>query len=1311
MNKIIFRLLSVILALSLALGSHFNADAAANVYYVSTSGNDANPGTEVLPWKTIKKVNSYTFQQGDSILFKRGDRWLLNSGGEAGSLVVTSNGVTFGGYGSGNLPVFDGSNMQDTGTMYRGMIVLDNISYITIENLDLYNAIKQQIGMGTNGGNAHHITIQNCTIRTNRTNGFMLMYIENHGAQGSTNNIIIRNNHFYDSKWNAMRITGGVTKVTISGNEIHQVLHNGIDTWPRNETNNADFEISNNNIYNYGAVNGGAIYIPNSTRFQIYDNDLHDPASGTQDTYGIKAGSVTGYNLDNIIVRNNRIWNVNTNNSNTYALWFDKCTDCIAENNTLYKNSSTLLDLNNTRFVNKNNLAYGNTRQGTSGIALLNFLGDPKFFDPTAGDFHIPSDSPACSAGENNTYIGAFPCGNVVPTLAPTNTPVVPSVTPSSAPSITPTKIITPTPVPFTATPTASPTPVLPTFTATKSPTATSTAVPFTPTATATNTAAPTVIFQPTSTPVTPVVVSNGGNSVDIRVAKGSDDVEENSSGRMSTNSSDLELIYDNNTQVVGIRFTGVKIPMGATITNAYIQFKVDEATSKTTNLTIVGEANSNASAFSNTFRNVSKRTRTSNSVSWSPQSWLKVGEMGISQRTPNLSPIVQEIVNQSNWISGNSIVMIIVGNNNGKRVAKSFEGNSAGAPLLHVEFSMPVQAQAAMALPSTPTPTPTATLLTPLASPTFMPTFTSEPTQILASPTTAATEMIIPTETPTPTPIPPTPTLEVVTPTETPTSLTSDLTVSTFKVETVNKAGVANGYPVITSNGNLSVPENTMIVATITAVDTDLPAQPLIYSISGGSDSALFGINSSTGELTFVAAPDFEIPLDVGIDNIYNVTVQVSDGVSAITQDLTIAIAAMMDNTPSITSNGSLSVAENITAVTAITATDADLPADILTYSIAGGADSALFAINSSTGELTFVSVPDFESPTDSDMDNVYNVTVQVSDGVFVATQDVIVTVTSVDDNSPVVTSNGSFSVAENTAVVAAITATDADLPAESLTYSIAGGVDSALFNINPSTGELTFISTPDFEIPTDVGMDNAYNITIQASGGILTAIQDVVITVTAVNDNSPAITSNGSLSVAENTTAVTTVTAVDVDLPSQSLTYSVAGGADSALFSINSSTGELTFVAAPDFEIPKDIGLNNIYNVTVQASDGSLAVTQDISVAVTAVNDNNPVITSNGDLAIVENDTTSVIAVIATDADLPVQTLTCSIAEGADSALFRVDSANGKLTFITAPDFEDPKDVGLDNVYSITIQVTDGVLVVKQDIVITVKGASQLQ
>jgi hypothetical protein len=296
-----------------------------------------------------------------------------------------------------------------------------------------------------------------------------------------------------------------------------------------------------------------------------------------------------------------------------------------------------------------------------------------------------------------------------------------------------------------------------PTPTAIKTATATTTAAPFT--------ATPTATLQPTSTPATPVVTSTNVNSVDVRVASGNDDVEENSSGTMYINSSDLELVYDNSTQVVGLRFTGVKIPVGAAITNAYIQFKTDETSSQTINLTINGEANANASAFSNTAQNVSKRTRTSNSVTWSPSSWLIVGEVGTAQRTPNLKSIVQEIVNQSNWNSGNSLVVIITGTT-GKRVAQAFEGYSAGAPLLHVEFSTPAQSQAAKV--SLPTATPTATLMMLSASPTIAATFTPQPTQIL-SPTTAATEIIISTETPVPTPIPPSPTVEVIASTETP--------------------------------------------------------------------------------------------------------------------------------------------------------------------------------------------------------------------------------------------------------------------------------------------------------------------------------------------------------------------------------------------------------------------------------------------------------------------------------------------------------------------------------------------------------------
>ncbi len=538
----------------------------------------------------------------------------------------------------------------------------------------------------------------------------------------------------------------------------------------------------------------------------------------------------------------------------------------------------------------------------------------------------------------------------------------------------------------------------------------------------------------------------------------------------------------------------------------------------------------------------------------------------------------------------------------------------------------------------------------------------------------------------------------------------TSDGMLTAAQDMLITVTAVTDNNPVITSNGSLSIVENTAVVTTITATDADLPAQPLTYSISGGADSALFSINSSTGELAFITAPNFEVPADAGVDNIYNVTVQTSDGTLVTAQDIVVTISEVNDNNPVITSNGSLSIAENTVAVTAVTATDADLPAQLLTYSISGGADSALFSINSSTGELNFITAPDFEVPTDAGIDNIYNVTVQTSDEVLSAAQDMVITVTAVTDNNPVITSNGSLSIVENTVAVTAVTATDADLPAQPLTYSISGGADSALFSINSSTGELTFIAAPDFEVPTDAGVDNIYNVTVQTSDGTLVTPQDVVVTVSEVNDNNPVITSNGSLSIAENTAAVTAVTATDADLPAQLLTYSISGGADSAFFSVNSSTGELIFIAAPDFESPKDGGSDNVYNVTVQASDGTLTTTQDVAVIVSAVNDNNPVIKSNGSLSIVEN-TAVVTTVTATDADLPAQPLTYSISGGADSARFSINSSTGELTFIAAPDFEVPTDAGADNIYNVTIQASDGTLTTAQDISVTVKGTDQLQ
>lgn len=120
---------------------------------------------------------------------------------------------------------------------------------------------------------------------------------------------------------------------------------------------------------------------------------------------------------------------------------------------------------------------------------------------------------------------------------------------------------------------------------------------------------------------------------------------------------------------------------------------------------------------------------------------------------------------------------------------------------------------------------------------------------------------------------------------------------------------------------------------------------------------------------------------------------------------------------------------------------------------------------------------------------------------------------------------------------------------------------------------------------------------------------------------DPAPVITggANATVSVAENQTAVTDVQSTDnVSAEGTGITYTLTGGADQALFSIDANTGVLTFAAAPDFETPADAGADNVYDVQITASDAAgLPSTQDIAVTVTDVDDDSvpvpvPVVTT---------------------------------------------------------------------------------------------------
>ena len=98
-------------------------------------------------------------------------------------------------------------------------------------------------------------------------------------------------------------------------------------------------------------------------------------------------------------------------------------------------------------------------------------------------------------------------------------------------------------------------------------------------------------------------------------------------------------------------------------------------------------------------------------------------------------------------------------------------------------------------------------------------------------------------------------------------------------------------------------------------------------------------------------------------------------------------------------------------------------------------------------------------------------------------------------------------------------------------------------------------------------------------------------------VANRAPVLADPGALTVLEGATSIATISASDAD--NNSLTFTISSGDDQALFAMTSS-GVLSFAAAPDFETPGDVGSNNVYDITVQVSDGALTDSQAISITV---------------------------------------------------------------------------------------------------------------
>ena len=266
-------------------------------------------------------------------------------------------------------------------------------------------------------------------------------------------------------------------------------------------------------------------------------------------------------------------------------------------------------------------------------------------------------------------------------------------------------------------------------------------------------------------------------------------------------------------------------------------------------------------------------------------------------------------------------------------------------------------------------------------------------------------------------------------------------------------------------------------------------------------------------------------------------------------------------------------------------------------------GVDAAPFRITSNydVTELTFRNTLDYEMPTDEgNMDNIYEIEVRVSDGSESDSINVTVTITDVNE-APVITTTGTshtaISVPEGTATSEVLATYTADDPEMGMLTWTLSGTDAGEFTF--VGGVLKFKSVPDFES----GADNVYEVTVNVSDGSLSDTQPVTITVTDVNE--PPVIASGptTKNVAENTTSVDSYTASDVDM-SDTISWTVESG-DSSHFRIINN-GELEFQNAPDFENKQDDGTDNIYNVTVRATDiGGLFDTRAVAVTVTNVDE----------------------------------------------------------------------------------------------------------
>ena len=427
---------------------------------------------------------------------------------------------------------------------------------------------------------------------------------------------------------------------------------------------------------------------------------------------------------------------------------------------------------------------------------------------------------------------------------------------------------------------------------------------------------------------------------------------------------------------------------------------------------------------------------------------------------------------------------------------------------------------------------------------------------------------------------------------------------------------------PAVATASPIAVAENATAVATLTATDADTAAADLAWSIPAGADGAKFALTAD-GALSFKAAKDFEAPDDADGDGDYEVTVRVTDGANPVDAALVVRLSDVDDTAPTLSSASVNGAALTLTFSEALDG-DSAPPASSFAVTVGGTARTVdAVAVSGKAVTLTL------SSAVTSGQTVTVGYTVPTGAGAK-PVQDAAgnppasfanTNATNATDALPVVSiAPAATPVTEGAA--AAFTLARTGATAAALTVAVSVSESEAAVSGTPPAS-VTFAAgsaSATLSVPTvdDEAAEDASTVTATVSSGSGYTVDGTSGSAELVvndDDAAPVVATASPVVVAENATAVATLTATDADTAAADLAWSIpagaAGGADGAKFALTAD-GALSFKAAKDFDAPDDADADGDYEITVRVTDGTNPVDAALVVRLSDVDDAAPTLSS---------------------------------------------------------------------------------------------------